>query len=136
VNLDKDLPPDIVSVLNAAAMLDITEYEVFQLAWLRWHGKHAEADSLEPHFVAYMFHRAVPPWVRHFARLVEERFEREDFHREHFGVARLQESRRMVSRGMRYSVIVALALVGVVWLAQVAAELAKLKERCIFPPCY
>ncbi len=136
MDLDKKLPPDLMSVLNAAAMLDVTEYEVFQLAWWRWHGQRSDPEAIEPHFVAYMFRGVVPPWVRYFSRSVEEHFERGDLDRGAFGVVRLRESRQMASRGMRYTVIVMALVVFVVWLAQVAAKFSQLLDRCLFPPCY
>jgi len=51
---DQDLQPDVHSVLDAAAILDITEYELFRLAYRRWHGEQVEENALEPFFVAYV----------------------------------------------------------------------------------
>ena len=60
VPFDEQLDPDIQSVLNAAALLDVTEYELFRIAYRRWHGKAPKASRLEAHFVAYMFRDVVP----------------------------------------------------------------------------
>lgn len=133
---DEKLDPDVRCVLDAAAMLDITEYELFHLAYLRWHGERAGEGTLEPFFVAYMFDDVVPPWVRHFARLVERRYRTGRLDRVALGVQLLPRTRQMVSRGMRYGVTIGLVLAALVVFAEVAAKLIELGERCMFPPCY
>jgi hypothetical protein len=66
------LPPDVQAVLDTAAMLDISEFEVFQMSFSDWHGHRAQPDSLESYFVAYMFQGTVPYWVRQFTRKVHK----------------------------------------------------------------
>jgi len=136
MDLDPPLPPDVASVLRAAAILDVPEYELFRLAWRHWHGEEAATAVLERHFAAYMFHRVVPPWVRHFARRVEERWRAGTLDPQALGVLRRRGSRAMVRRGARYAVAAGLVLGVVVVLAQAAAQLMQLGERCLFPPCY
>lgn len=133
---DENLAPDVRSVLDAAALLDITEYELFHLAYLRWHGEMAREQTLEPFFVAYMFDDVVPPWVRHFARLVERLDRSGRLDRAALGVRRLPWTRQMAGRGMRYGVTLGLVLAALVVFAEVAAKLLELGERCMFPPCY
>ncbi len=121
---------------NAAARLDITEYELFHLAYLRWHGAPADEATLESHFVGYMFREQVPPWVRHFSRLVERLDGAGKLDRYELGIERLPRTRQSVSRGARYGVTIGLVLTALIVLAEVAAELAGLADRCMFPPCY
>ena len=85
---DENLPPDVDSVLSATAMLDITEWDFFNLAYDRWHGRPAAEDVMEPIFAAYMFDNVVPVWARHFARMVERRYRRGTLDRHALGVER------------------------------------------------
>ncbi len=133
---DEDLAPDINSVLNATALLDITEWDFFNLAYDRWHGEPAKDDIMEAIFAAYMFNDVVPPWARHFARLVERSERRGSLDKRALGVDRLPSSSQMVTRGMRYTVMVAAVVAALIVFAQFAAQFIKLAERCMFPPCY
>lgn len=133
---DENLAPDIDSVLNATALLDITEWDFFNLAYNRWHGEPAKDDIMEPIFAAYMFNDVVPLWVRHFARLVERLYRRGTLDRRELGVDRLPSSSQMVTRGMRYTVMVTAIIVMLIVLAEFAAQFTNLGERCMFPPCY
>ena len=136
MDLDKKLSPDIQSVLAAAAILDITEYKMFQLAWIRWHGQNSQAEELEPYFVRYMFDEEVPAWVRHFARDVEADWNAGRLDKEALGIPRLKGSDKMVHKGVRYTVMLVVVLVTLIVLAQFAAQLISIAERCVFPPCY
>lgn len=133
---DENLAPDVDSVLTATALLDITEWDFFNLAYDRWHGEPAKEGFMEPVFAAYMFNDVVPLWVRHFARLVERLYQRGVLDRHALGVDRLPSSRQMVSRGMRYAVMIVAWLVALVILGEFMAQVLKLGERCLFPPCY
>lgn len=55
-------------VTAAAGRLEISERDLFFLAYCRWFGHEPEAAALERTFAAYMFRDEVPPWVRHYAR--------------------------------------------------------------------
>jgi hypothetical protein len=133
---DENLRSDVSSVLNAAGILDITEYDLFHLAYLRWYGDSADEPTMEPHFAGYMFRERVPPWVRHFARLVESLYRRGQLDRDALGVTRRIGSQAMVNRGLRYAVIVGLWLATLIVAAQFVAEFIQLGDRCMFPPCY
>lgn len=133
---DEHLAPDIDSVLNATALLDITEWDFFNLAYNRWHGGPADEDTMEPIFAAYMFKDVVPLWVRDFARLVERLYRRGLLDRRALGVHRLPSSRQMVSRGMRYGVFIVVMITALIVFAQFMAQIVKIGERCLFPPCY
>ena len=133
---DEDLAPDVDSVLNATALLDITEWDFFNLAYDRWHGEPAEQGIMEPVFAAYMFNDVVPLWARHFARLVERLYRRGLLDPRALGVERLPSSRQMVSRGVRYTVIIATLLIALIVFAEFMAQMLALGDRCLFPPCY
>ena len=55
-------------VAEAAAALDIKEFDLFALAHRWWFGRPLDRQALERVFAAYMFAGAVPPWARHYAR--------------------------------------------------------------------
>ena len=55
-------------VPEAAAALEVKEFDLFALAHRWWFGRGADARVLERVFAAYMFAGAVPPWARHYAR--------------------------------------------------------------------
>jgi len=133
---DENLAPDIDSVLNATALLDITEWDFFNLAYDRWHGEPAKEAMMEPIFAAYMFKDVVPLWVRHFSRLVERLYRRGSLDRYALGVDSLPGSRQMVSRGVRYGVAVVVVIVALIVFAEFVAQVTLLGERCVFPPCY
>lgn len=133
---DENIRPDVQAVLDAAALLDITEYDVFHLAYARWHGDRADEGTMEPFFVAYMFHDVVPLWVRHFARLVQDLASMGTLDRTALGVDLLPHTQRMVRTGVRYFVGIVTALLTLLVLAQFAAQFIDLGARCFFPPCY
>ena len=133
---DENLAPDVDSVLNATALLDITEWDLFNLAYDRWHGEPAGEGVMEPIFAAYMFKDIVPLWARHFARLVERLYRRGALDRRALGVERLPSSAQMVSRGVRHGVYIAVVLIALIVLAEFVAQITRLGERCLFPPCY
>ena len=69
-------PDDAQQVMTAAEILRVREIDLFRLAWHDWHGARGEERVIERAFVQYMFHKSVPPWVRHFARSVIDRSSR------------------------------------------------------------
>ncbi len=133
---DEHLEPDVDSVLNATALLDITEWDFFNLAYDRWHGGPAEQTVMEPIFAAYMFNDVVPLWARHFARLVERLYQRGVLDRHALGVDRLPGSRQMVTRGVRYGILITVVIIALIVFAEFVAQVTTLGERCLFPPCY
>ncbi|NIR30659.1 MAG: hypothetical protein GWN84_15375 [Gammaproteobacteria bacterium] len=133
---DENLPPDIEDVLQAAAVLDVTEYELFHLAYLRWHGERADEQLLERRFAAYMFRRVVPVWVRHFARLVHSQDARGELDPSALGVTRLPRTREMVRRGTRFGVAIVTTMTALFIFVEFAARVLGIGEVCMFPPCY
>jgi small-conductance mechanosensitive channel len=83
-----------------------------------------------------MFKDVVPLWARHFARLVERLYRRGVLDRQALGVERLPGSRQMVSRGVRYGIFVVVVIVALIVFAEFIAQITRLGDRCLFPPCY
>lgn len=70
VDSEKSIPADVRNVLDAAALLQVSEFCFFQIAYRHWHGSDTSERSIERHFVPYMFRAVVPFWVRQLCRRV------------------------------------------------------------------
>ena len=68
VSDDHTIPQDTLDVLAASALLQITEYQLFELAHERWFGRRAQESELEAFYVRYMFASQAPFWVRNYCR--------------------------------------------------------------------
>jgi len=132
VNLDRDIRPDIREVLETAAVLEISEFRVFELAYADWYGRTAPLANMERIFSTYMYHDLVPAWVRQFTRQVlrlrdENRLDPADF-----GVHHEPPTPTMIYLGIRYAVWAALTLALIV----IGAMYIEGPAGCFFPPCY
>ncbi len=67
---EEDIPDDVYLVIQASSDLDIAEFTVFMNAYERWFGRPGEEARVERHYLGYMFHARVPPWVREYCRQV------------------------------------------------------------------
>ncbi len=99
---DDDLAPDARDILSASAILEITEFRLFELAYERWFGEPAAERDIERFFVGYMFRSIVPHWVRQFCREVLTLDAAGKLVPRDFGVLPRPESQTMVQRGIRY----------------------------------
>ena len=107
---------DAQQALTATALLDITEFQLFQLAWQRWYGEPVSEKKIERWFIPYMFDGIVPIWVRQFAQPPVTR-----------GTAKFG----------RIVLVLLFAIVALlVWRAEIAATLLGNITGCYFPPCY
>jgi|GEM_PF-5571202 len=61
---------DCETVVRAAQLLDISEYELFLRAYGCWYPDTPDEWRIDELFAAFMFDNAVPFWVRDFARKV------------------------------------------------------------------
>jgi hypothetical protein len=131
--LGEPVPADVQAVLDTAAVLDITEFEVFQLAHREWYGRPAATRTIERWFAAYMFEAAVPPWVRQFTRrALAQRHGR--FETTSPGPARSRPGARI--KGGVSLALLALALWVLIMAAGSAGDLLPFLDECYFPPCY
>ena len=65
---DRGKRADAGDVVSAALTLEISEFDLFRLAYRRWHGADADTASIEKVFVAYLFNQHIPFWVRQYCR--------------------------------------------------------------------
>ena len=131
--LGEPVPADVQAVLDTAAVLDITEFDVFRLAYRDWYGRCAAPRTIERWFAAYMFEAAVPPWVRQFTRRVlaqrQGRFQSADP-----DPARSRSGARI--KGGVCLALLALALWVLIVAAGSGGHLLPFLDECYFPPCY
>jgi hypothetical protein len=133
---EKKMPVDVADVLEAAALLEVTEFELFRIAYRRWFGADIRDRELERFYLPYMFHGRVPPWVRQLTRAVIADAEAETLDPRSYGVLPQPLSMDMYNRGLRYflwlTVIFGTLLTG----AATVAKLAPWYQSCYLPPCY
>lgn len=132
---DEKMAPDTLEVLDTSALLEITEFEVFRIAYQRWYGRMEKDAVLEPFFTNYMFNDVVPFWVRHFTQHILKLAHERRLDPREFGIAPRTYSSAMAAKGVRYLLIVVLWLATLLVLASFAARLWHQGE-CYFPPCY
>jgi hypothetical protein len=70
IKLNPSLPSDVSTVLDAAALLDTSEFNIFTIGYNKWFGENASIKAIENYYAAYMYNAVVPYWARHFARTI------------------------------------------------------------------
>jgi hypothetical protein len=133
---EKSMPGDVADVLEAAALLEVTEFELFRIAYRRWHGVTLADDRLERHYLPYMFKGRVPLWVRQTAREVIGAAEIGQLDPQRFGVFPKALSMDMYHRGLRYCLWIAVIFGTLLTGAATVAKLAPWHPSCYLPPCY
>ena len=133
---EKKMPADVADVLEAAALLEVTEFELFRIAYRRWFGADIRDRDLERFYLPYMFRSQVPAWVRQLTRSVIAEAEAEALDPRAYGIMPRPLSMDMYNRGLRYFLWIAVIL-GTLWTgAATVAELAPWSQSCYLPPCY
>ena len=59
---------DQQAMQQARAVLRVTEFRVFELAFYDWYGNKAAETLLDAAYMDYLIHDRVPHWVRHYVR--------------------------------------------------------------------
>ena len=59
---------DAQQVEEAAAILNVSEFRLFELAYQDWFGVHGLERNLESVYMPYIVCGTVPCWLRHFVR--------------------------------------------------------------------
>ena len=136
---DEKVDGDLWDLLETAALLEIKEYTVFEMAYKDWHGGHAPRKKMETCFANYMFNGVIPVWVRRYCRKVIELEKSGQLDPHQLGIYRPQPSRRLAMIGKLYAVGLLLLFIVTTYFAfQHTFELKLLtqnaaKER---PPTY
>jgi hypothetical protein len=69
----EDAPSEEDAISAVAGALQISEYQLFSVAYAAWFGRSIPDRELEPLFMDYLLYGAVPPWVRDMVRKALER---------------------------------------------------------------
>jgi hypothetical protein len=133
---EKKMSSDVADVLEATALLEVTEFEFFRIAYRRWYGREVDDDVLERLYLPYMFHRRVPLWVRQLARDVIQKAEDEALDPRAYGVLPRPLSMDMYNRGLRYFLWIIVIFGTMLTGAATVAELMPWYQSCYLPPCY
>ncbi len=62
---------DAEMITKVADTLGISEFKLFESAYVDWYKRPASERELESYFVRYLFYQEAPSWVRHYARTKE-----------------------------------------------------------------
>jgi len=127
--------PDALAVLETSGLLAVSEFRVFELAYVNWYGVETDEQTLERHFLPYMFGEEVPHFVRAFTRRVLGLEKAGRLDPKDFGIEAERRSVGGVVTGLFYSICIATTMTVLVLLAKVTAERLGITE-CIFPPCF
>lgn len=133
---EKSMASDVVDVLEATSLLEVSEFEFFKLAYQRWYGVAIGDKEIEPIYLAYMFKEKVPAFVRGFAREVIERANEGEIDPREFGVVPRPLTMDMYNRGLRAILWVTVIMGTLLTGAATVAELLPWYQSCYLPPCY
>jgi hypothetical protein len=79
-----------------AAVLQISEYEIFRIAYMQWFNHPIPEKRLDSLFKEYLAAGEAPYWVHHFARKAHEKFKNGELNYKDYGI-----TRRVCDRGTR-----------------------------------
>ena len=134
--LNPALPNDVCAVLDAAAILDTSEFNIFSIAYHKWFGTDASTKTLEKYYAAYMFNSVVPHWARHFARTIIQLSKTGNLNPDDFVESSSLASPKsiFIAHTFIFSsiVIMLMLLLG----AYFAVQDSPFINGCFFPPCY
>lgn len=102
---DEDVASDQWDLLESAALLQVTEFKVFELAYKAWYGVAARQTVIEAHFSDYMFRQIIPVWVAGFCRRVVEMEQAGNLNPRDFGIYQRLPNRRMALIGKTYAAL-------------------------------
>lgn len=120
---DDTIPQDVLDVLAASSLLEITEFHLFELAYERWFGKRVKESDLEACFARYMFASRAPFWVRNYCRDVSTADSTGLLNPRDFGVFPRVVPETWARRGLRQTALIIL-LVTVMHLVAILVSTA------------
>ena len=83
--------PSSNAVMDAAALLDVTEFDFFRLAYRRRFGHQPRERMLETVFAGYMLRAEVPPWVTALCYEILQRRDHGNLDAEAIGAGRFRD---------------------------------------------
>lgn len=132
--------PDANPVSEASNILEVGEFQLFQLGFSAWYGREEDPKQLEPVFFQYLLYNEVPHWARHYARKIiklnqDNTLEHNapEYHRFDSTSAgtdtRFSGTVKILSFGLMMAVIFT-------YLVYAAIDIMPENVKCSFPPCY
>ncbi len=130
-----EAPGDNEDVVRSASMLQVSEFELFRLAYQSWYGHTPTEPQLTQAFDAYMVKTQVPMWVRAFSRQVQSLQAEGRLDRACFGL-QSRPATGFWTRLIGVSGLLAMILfIGMlVYWAHLAQDYTT--RGCQLPPCY
>ncbi len=132
---EKKTPLDVWAVAKMSALLGISEFRLFEIAYRKWYGRDGDEQLIERYFVPFMFDDQVPLWVRHFTNLIERLDNDGTLNPSDFGIRNPDATAQQIRQGGRYALIIVTVMTALILLAEASANLMGL-SHCFFPPCY
>ena len=83
----------------AAGVLQISEYELFRIAYRNWFNHPLTETLLDSLFKDYLVYGKVPYWVNDFSRKVHEKFKAGELNYKDYGISRRVCDRRTKIKG-------------------------------------
>ena len=77
---------EVEAIQFVAQFLEVSEYEVFQLAHKDWYGKRMIDTTMNYRFENYMEDAVVPFWVWNFVKGVIEKYEKDQVNPSDYGI--------------------------------------------------
>ena len=131
----RDKPAGFQTVLDVANQLGISEYRLFELAYVDWAGHDPDPKIIDHSFGIYMFEGIAPPYVVRFARRIQEGLETGSITRDSLGISPRYQS-YPEQRRIGYLILTLLGAVFALLFAVVHFEAASgAVPTCILPPC-
>lgn len=94
-----------------AAVLQISEYELFRIAYLKWFDHPITETRLDFLFKDYLAHGEAPYWVNDFARKAHEKFKAGELNYKDYGIKRRVCDRRTKIKGWTITTLLFILLV-------------------------
>ncbi len=123
-------------VLNAAALLDTSEFNIFSIAYESWFGEQANEQHLEKHYTAYMFDAVVPHWVRDFSRKIAQLAKSGSLDSSEYVTPEPTASPQATEFARRFVITLAVITFFLFVSANSGIEAFNFTKECFFPPCY
>ncbi len=102
---DEDIDPELWDLLQSSSLLEVKEFDIFELAYKDWFGHAPKPHVSEAHFSRYMFNKKIPVWVRRYSRKVVELHERGELNPRQLGVYTRLPSKRLKRLGTVYTIV-------------------------------
>lgn len=136
LKFNPSLPSDVSAVLDAAALLDTSEFNIFTIGYNKWFGENASIKTIENHYAAYMFNAVVPHWVRHFSRTIIQLSDTGSLNPNDFVEEIIPASQKSIQIARIFIISGIVTMLVLLLGANIAVQNSTFTLGCFFPPCY